>query len=67
MGRDNSCQSGKPRFATKRDAEKANPGAPVRRCDRCRGYHVDAKRKVTKLEYRDGRPVVSRRKWEEPR
>jgi hypothetical protein len=46
MARDLSCQSGKEAFKTKRAAEKANPERPVKRCDRCRYWHVDGKKKV---------------------
>lgn len=44
MARDFSCQNGQP-FKTKADAIKALPeGTPVRRCDRCRWWHLDTKK-----------------------
>jgi len=38
VARDLSCQSGKPAYKTKREAEIAH-GARAKRCDRCRWWH----------------------------
>jgi len=39
MARDN-CDTGRTMYKTKAEAEKAQPGATVKRCDRCRQWHV---------------------------
>lgn len=45
MARDiTSCPSGLKPYVNKAAAQDANPGAPVKRCDRCRLWHFDAKK-----------------------
>lgn len=43
MARDQSCPSGLRAYSTKADAEADAGGQPVKRCDRCRFWHVKTK------------------------
>jgi hypothetical protein len=46
MARDLSCPSGLKAYKVKADAEAAAPeGVPVKRCDRCRWWHVKEPRR----------------------